>query len=395
MGEKYKNSNANTVVVRSHEDLARLQPELAVVKLGSSVVTTDVGHLDAGVLREVAAFAAQRRREGQHTIIISSGAVAAGIGQLGLGRRPNTLPELQALAAVGQSRLMAQWGEVFAEHECEVAQVLVSAEDFRDRRRYLNMRYTFEKLFEHGVVPIVNENDTITIEELRFGDNDGLAQLVAIKMMADLLVFMTTASGLYGDDGETVIRVVEQIDESILSFASEDISSRGTGGMRSKLEAARTAAHAGIPVVIAPGKSRNTLRKLAEGREVGTLILPEGPARYNRRQRFIAFSRLEPRGSLTVDAGAERALVTGKKSLLPAGVTQCKGIFDSGYVVDVLGPSGGVIARGIANYNSTDVSHIMGRQSSEIADILGHCDYDEIIHRDNLVVMEHEPKEQD
>lgn len=389
MGEIQQSTSSNSAV-RSHADLARLQPGLSVVKLGSSVVTTDVGHLDRDVLRDVAAFASRRLEKGGQTIIISSGAVAAGIGQLGLGRRPNTLPELQALAAVGQGRLMAQWGEAFAEHKREVAQVLVSAEDFRDRRRYLNMRYTFEKLFEHGVVPIVNENDTITIEELRFGDNDGLAQLVAIKMMADLLVFMTTAEGLYGRDGKEVVRVVEQIGEDVLSLALDTRSSRGSGGMRSKLEAARTAAHAGIPVVIAPGKGRGTLNKLLQGEQVGTLILAEGPARYNRRQRFIAFSRLEPRGRLMVDAGAQKALVTGKKSLLPAGITACEGEIEPGYVVDVVGPSGQVIARGITNYSGGDIDRIKGRQSSEIADVLGHCDYTEVIHRDNLVVMEHE-----
>jgi glutamate 5-kinase len=417
--------------VRGHGDLARFDPALCVLKLGSAVVTTNVGELDSAVLGEVAGFAARRLDRGRATLIVSSGAVAAGIGMMGLAKRPKHLPDLQALAAIGQSRLMDAWGQAFAAHGRSVAQVLVSAEDFRDRRRYLNMRYTFERLFQFGVVPIVNENDTITIDELRFGDNDGLAQLIAIKMVADLLVFMTGIGGLFrlhgsadgveiaksakgaeGPEGAErakrtsdaedakdanrpagqpeLVLVVEKITPDVLALASGEKSNVGSGGMRSKLEAARQATLAGIPVLIAPGKQPGALDRLLRGEGGGTLLLAEGaPARYSRRERFIAFSRLAPRGRLWVDDGAARALVTGKKSLLPAGVTRTEGEYERGFVVEVLDPADRVIARGLTSYGSREVQIIKGKKTAEIESLLGSRDYDEIIHRDNLVVLDH------
>lgn len=386
-----ENSKPNATIA-SHADLARLDPELVVVKLGSNVVTTDVGHLDDKVLDEVADFAARRAEDGRPTLVVSSGAVAAGIGKLGLNARPKDLPELQALAAVGQTRLMDSWARAFARHGRDVAQVLVSAEDFRDRRRYLNMRYTFEKLFALGVVPVVNENDTITIDELRFGDNDGLAQMIAIKMMADLLVFLTSVGGLYRNvdrqGAGDLVEVVEKITPDILGLASGETSARGSGGMAGKLEAAATAARAGIPVLIAPGKKPGALERVVSGGGGATLVVPEKGRRYNRRQRFIAFSRLKPRGRLHVDDGAARALVSGKKSLLPAGIVRTEGDYERGFVVDVVAPDGTAIARGLVNYDAHEIDRIKGRKTSEIESILGRRDYDEAIHRDNLVVLQ-------
>jgi glutamate 5-kinase len=379
--------------IRSHADLANFNPRVCVIKLGSTVVTTGPGRLDHAVLDQVAEFVSARLERGGSTLIVSSGAVAAGIGELGLERRPKSLPDRQGLAAVGQSRLMAAWADAFRKHDGHVAQILLTAGDLEDRRRYLNIRYTLDKLAERRVVPIINENDTVTVDELRFGDNDGLALLIAMKMMADCLVLVTNIGGLYrrlpagGDPGE-IVSVVGQNDATVDEMIRKDTSSFGSGGMGSKLRVARTAAAAGIPTLIAPGKSPGALRALFEGKDVGTLFLPGTGTAFTRRQRFIAFNRLAARGRLVIDAGAERALVVQKKSLLPAGVKDTQGEYGRHDVVEVLSADGRVVARGITHYNSSEVRAIMGRRSSEIEGVLGARDYDEIIHRDNLVIMD-------
>jgi len=378
--------------IRRHEDLAHFDPDLLVIKMGSGVVTTDVGTLDAAVLNDVADFVAARLERGKPTLIVSSGAVASGIGEMGLSERPKDLPAKQALAAIGQSHLMARWDEAFARHRRHVAQILLSAEDFQDRRRYLNMRYTFEQLFAYGVVPIINENDTITVDELRFGENDGLALLVGIKMMADLLIFLTSVGGLYASmpaRGETprLIERVERVTPEIEALA-DGKNAGGSGGMAGKLRAARQATRSGIPVIIAPGKQKGILERIFAGKGGGTLFPAEAASHYSRRQRFIAFSRLAPRGRVWVDDGAVRALVTGKKSLLPAGVRRTEGDYGRNDMIEVVAPDGTAIARGLTNYNCDEVAAILGRRTSEIEKILGTRDYDEIIHRDNLVMIE-------
>jgi glutamate 5-kinase len=383
--------------IRSHADLAGYDPDLCVIKLGSAVLTTAVGRLDQLVLGSIARFAASRIERGKATLIVSSGAVAAGIGQMGLKERPSRVPELQALAAVGQNRLMNRWAAAFDAEGHNVAQVLVSADDFRDRRRYLNMRYTFEKLFEMGVVPILNENDTVTIDELRFGDNDGLAQLVGIKMLAGLLVFLTSVGGVYrhmpvaGEKPE-LVEVIERVTPEILAMVSSEKTKVGTGGMGSKLEAARLASSAGIPVIIAPGKKTGILSDLLAGKGGGTLILPAQGAfsdhRYSRRQRFIAFNRVKPQGRLWVDDGAVRALLQGHKSLLPAGVRRSEGDYERQDLIEIMTPKGEAVARGLTNYSAAEVQRLMGHRSTDIGAILGTNDYyDEVIHRDNLVVL--------
>jgi glutamate 5-kinase len=388
--------NQSPTRIKSHADLAGYQPSLCVIKLGSAVVTTGAGSLDTAVLDEVAGFVSRRwDQTGTATLIVSSGAVAAGLGRMGLTLRPRRLPDLQALAAVGQSLLMQSWSEAFSKYNRPVAQVLVSADDFRDRRRYLNMRYTIEHLFALGAVPILNENDAITVDELRFGDNDGLAQLIAIKMLAGLLIFLTRVGGLRsgfssesGAQGE-IVEVVERITPEVLGLTTSDKTSVGSGGMGSKLEAARMAAKAGIPTIIAPGKTPGALDRLMRGEGGATLILPESESsRYNRRERFIAFSRVKPRGRIWIDAGAVKALVEGKKSLLPAGVTRAEGPFERGDVVEVLSPEEHIVARGITGYAYEELEIIQGHHSADIEKLLGGYDYDEVIHRDNLVVLE-------
>ena len=378
--------------IRTHADLARFDPALLVLKLGSGVVTTDVGTLDGGVLDDVADFVSKRLERRRPTLIVSSGAVASGIGEMGLTERPKDLPARQALAAIGQSHLMARWEDAFAGRGRHVAQILLSAEDFQDRRRYLNMRYTLEQLFGYGVAPIINENDTITVDELRFGENDGLALLIAIKMMAEMLVFLTSVDGLYAampGPGEKpkIIERVERVTPEIEAMA-QGKSAAGSGGMGSKLRAAGQAARSGIPVLIVPGKEKGILERVFAGKGGGTLFLAEGDSRYTRRQRFIAFSRLTPRGRVWVDEGAVRAMVTAKKSLLPAGVRRTEGDYERQDVIEVLAPDGTAIARGLTNYNSAEVRAILGRRTSEIEKILGARDYDEVIHRDNLVMIE-------
>lgn len=378
--------------IKTHADLGQFDPRLLVIKLGSGVVTTGAGSLDTAVLDDVAAFVSRRFDRGMPTMIISSGAVASGIGVSGCGVRPPGLPAKQALAAIGQIHLMADWDKAFARYNRHVAQILVSADDFRDRRRYLNMRYTIDQLFEFGAVPIFNENDTITVDELRFGENDGLALLVAVNMMADCLVFLTGVGGLYksmptNGDKPHLIERVERVTPEIEAMA-DGKSDAGTGGMTTKLRAARVASNSGIPTLIAPGKQKGILDSIFSGKGGGTLFLARATANYNRRQRFIAFSRLAPRGRVWVDAGAVHALIVGKKSLLPAGVGRTEGDYQRQDVIEVLSPEGKAIARGITNYGSDEVAAIKGRKTKEIGEILGARDYDEIIHRDNLVVIE-------
>ncbi len=388
------NEQAENKTISQHSDLASFSPALCVLKLGSAVLTTETGTLDSAVLDTVAQFSTERLARGQHTMIVSSGAVALGIGEMQLESCPKRLPARQALAAIGQSRLMAAWRNAFAKHDRTVAQILVSADDFRDRRRYLNMRYTLDTLFEMGAVPIFNENDTVTVDELRFGENDGLAQLLAIKMMADCLVFLTNVGGLYEkmpDAGESrkAVAVVPKVTQQVLDHVSDALSAQGSGGMLSKLQAAREATKAGIHTMIVPGKERDVLGRLFSGEGVGTLFPARSEASgLSRRKRFIAFSRIEPLGRIWIDDGAVRALVKGKKSLLPAGVTRTDGEYERGQVIEVRNAEDRAIARGLSNFGSSEVDKIKGRRTDEIEAALGSRDYDEIIHRDNLVMID-------
>lgn len=384
--------------LKNHGDLKGFDPALCVIKLGSNVVTRANGQLDRAVLDHVADFVVERLERGRPSLIVSSGAVASGLGEMGLQHRPRKLPEKQAMAAIGQARLVASWGASFARHGRHVAQILLTARDLDNRRRYLNIRYTLEKLMELGVTPIINENDTVTVDELRFGDNDGLALLLAIKMLADFLVLLTSVGGVYpkqpqaADGNVEPISVIEKITPEIEALVFDKTSASGSGGMASKLKVAGQAARSGVPTVIVSGKQPGVLHELFEGRPHGTLFPARQLSRYSRKKRFIAFSRLTPRGKIIVDAGAERALVTGKKSLLPAGVTQVEGNFDRQDMVEIVNPSGQAIARGLVNFSATEARAIQGRQSREIEAVLGHRDYDELIHRDDLVMLEEPQK---
>lgn len=361
-----------------------------VVKVGTSLLTDAGGRINtermAQLVEELAGVAAT----GRDIILVTSGAVGAGIGRLGLTGRPQTLPEKQAVAAVGQGVLMHLYEQFFEQYGRVVAQVLLTRQDFEDRTRYLNARHTLFTLFEFRVLPIVNENDTVAVEEIRFGDNDTLAALVAGLADADLVVILTDTEGLYSADPRVdsraqLIEVVEEITPEIEEVAGRPGSSLATGGMATKIAAAKIAQAAGIPLVVASGREKGVLTALLQGFPRGTFFAPRGRA-LPARKHWIAFAQ-PVRGQVLVDAGAARAILLYGKSLLPSGVCGVRGSFTPGQVVSVIGPSGQEIARGLVNYGSAEVERLKGRQSHEIEAILGYKDYDEIIHRDNLVLQ--------
>ncbi|MBI3962052.1 MAG: glutamate 5-kinase [Deinococcus sp.] len=356
----------------------RLRPRRLVVKVGSSTITDERGMIAPPQLwalaRGVQAWGAQ-------VAVVSSGAIAAGRWALGLDQ-VRTLPKKQAAAAVGQALVMLDWARAFA--PTPVGQILLTHEDFQARRRYLNARNTFEALFSAGAVPIVNENDAVATAEIKFGDNDTLSAWTAYLIEAELLILLTDIDGLYTADPHTdpnaqLIPEVPEITPQLLTLAGGTGSSRGTGGMVTKLRAARIATDAGIPVIIA-GVGGQALERLAAGEKIGTYFHPR--SRRSGRQRWIA--GLELQGAVQVDAGAVKALRQGR-SLLPSGVTGVEGDFGFGEAVRVVGPEGEV-ARGLVNYPAEELRSILGHKTSEIAQILGHKDYDEVIHRDNMVL---------
>ncbi len=360
-----------------------------VVKVGTNVITTADGVLD---LERVSALAEQVyriRQTGRKVVLVSSGAIGAGVGQLGLGGRPGSLPQLQAAAAVGQSFLMAAYEDCFRRHGYHAAQILLTAGDFDNRTRYLNVRNTILTLFEWGCLPIINENDTVSVAEIKFGDNDHLAAMVTNLIRAPLLILLTVVDGLYQGDPNTdrnakLLTTVETIDETITALAGESTSTLGTGGMKSKLRAARLATAAGECVIMANGARPGVLDELMAGQPVGTLFLPQGGA-LESRKRWIGLTA-QPKGRYLVDAGAAKAVREKSRSLLPIGVIDVVGDFGKGDLVAISDADGTEFARGLTNYSAADARKIMGQRSEEVARLLGPQTYEEVIHRDNLVI---------
>jgi glutamate 5-kinase len=360
-----------------------------VIKVGTNVLADPAGQLDRGRIRSLADQLHRIRSAGRKVVLVSSGAIGAGVGKLGLGKRPADLPHLQACAAVGQSALMQLYQESLAPFAIHTAQILLTAGDFDSRARYLNVRNTILTLFEYNALPIINENDTVSVAEIKFGDNDHLAAMVTNLLRAPLLVLLTNVDGLYADDPRTnpaaeLLTTVAHIDQSITAMAGSGTSDLGTGGMKSKLRAARLAAAAGETVVMANGSVDGILDRIFAAEPVGTLFLPHGtdvPA----WKRWVGYTA-RPKGKLVVDAGARRAVVEQGKSLLPVGVTAVEGEFGKGEVVSVCDETGQEIARGLSNYSSTDADRIRGRAKEQITAVLGSVPYPELIHRDNLVV---------
>jgi len=360
-----------------------------VVKVGTNVLASPENSLDEGRVGAIVDQVAELVDVGCQVALVSSGAIGCGMAELGLEARPTTLPLNQAVASVGQGALMASYERQFRRHGLHAGQVLLTHEDFDDRRRYLNACNTIHTLFELRCVPVINENDTISTEEIQFGDNDTLAALVAHLVRAELLVLLTSVPGLYerrpgrGSPGK-VLQLVERVDDRVASLAYDEKTQLGSGGMRSKIEAARLVTEAGGAAVIADGREPDILRRLMAGENVGTLFLPRD-GKMRSFKRWIRFTS-RPRGTVRVDAGARQALVERGKSLLPSGIVGVEGSFGRGDVVRVSGPDGQEFARGLTNYSAAEISRIMGRHSSHIRRVLGYSHYDEVIHRDNLAL---------
>jgi len=362
-----------------------------VVKVGTNVLTTAEGTLDLARVAGLAEQVHHLHQAGRKVVLVSSGAIGAGVGRLGLGTRPTDLRHLQAAAAVGQTALVGAYDECFSKFGRHAAQILLTASDFDNRTRYLNARNTILTLFEWDCVPIINENDTVSVAEIRFGDNDQLAAMVTNLLQADLLILLTTVDGLYAGDPRVdpdaqLVRIVPQIDETIAAMAGASRSALGTGGMRSKLAAARLVTTAGESVIMANGARPGILNAIINGEPVGTLFLPHAGI-LNARQRWIGLTA-KPSGRYVVDAGARKAVQEKGRSLLPIGVVDVVGAFDKGDVVAIVDAEGAEFARGLTNYSAADARRVKGLRSEQVAKLLGAAAYEEMIHRDNLVVRD-------
>ena len=343
--------------------------------MGTGVLTDSRKQPDLAQMGRLVAQIAEQRKAGREIVLVTSGAVGAGMGALGYEKRPGELAELQACAAVGQSRLMAIYDKLFAEYGLAVAQILLTHEDLEHHERHLNARNTLLTLLQRGVVPIINENDVVSVTELKFGDNDKLSALVAALLPADLLVILTTVDGViehFGKPNSRILATIERIDASVEKMAGGTDSETAVGGMASKIQAAKIAVRSGIPLVIASGRKAGMLARVVAGEEEGTLFVPH-VRRLRSRKRWIAFFH-HPKGSLLVDAGARKALRENGKSLLPPGIARCEGEFIAGEVVRICDLEGTEFARGIAGFGSDE---IRGRGLKRV----------EVVHRDNLVII--------
>ncbi len=360
-----------------------------VIKIGSSTITRGSGPPDAGYIADLARQVAEQEKLGRNVVLVTSGAIAAGMSRLGLAGRPRTIPQKQAAAAVGQGLLMQAYAQAFAEHGLAVAQVLLTREDLEDRTRFVNASNTLQALMRFGAVPIVNENDTIAVEEIKFGDNDTLAALVGTLIDADAVILLSDVDGLYtgnpnSDPDAKFIPTVKSIDRAIERLAGGVGSSVGTGGMKTKISAAKICTRSGIAMVIANGSRDNVVADALSG-ATGTWFNASVDHPLRSRKRWLAFGATA-KGTIAVNDGARAQLVRGGKSLLAAGIVGIDGDFSTGDLVNIAGPDGAMIAQGVVNYNHTSLEKIIGRKSHEIARILGEKTADEVVHRDNLVL---------
>lgn len=378
------------------QDLVRQElatsANLLVVKVGTRVLTKDDGTLDTDRIRSLAEQIHHLRSSGRQVVLISSGAVGAGMSQLGLTQRPTGLARLQAVAAVGQTNLIETYDSTFQQHGTHAAQVLLTAEDLSDRGRYLNVRNTLLALLELNAVPIVNENDTVSVDELMvtFGDNDRLAALVTNAIRAPLLIILSDVDGLYDGPpdapGSKVIPTVRRIDRSIEALVSDKANSVSKGGMRSKIEAARMATKAGENMIIASGREPDVLPRLLSGEVLGTAFIAEGKT-VSPLKRWIGFSA-QPKGTLVLDDGACVAITEKGRSLLPIGIADVRGDFEKGDVVLLCDQHGIEAGRGLSNYTSEQVRRIKQLPTGQIHDALGQCPYAAVVHRDNMAITQ-------
>ncbi len=369
-----------------------------VVKLGSGTLTDETMGLREGTIRRLAAQVAQAwDASGVQFVVVTSGAIAAGRKKMGISDKPRTIALKQAAAAVGQTTLMRAYERAFEKRDRRVGQLLLTHDDFENRERYLNAGNTIKALLAHGIVPIINENDTVATEEIRMGDNDALAALVTQMVGADLMILLTDADGLFTKDPHRFpdaqrIPVVERVDDDLQKLAGGVHSgSVGSGGMASKLSAARVVSSWGTPVVITSGFARRPVLDALEGADIGTLVLPQPRIRARNRKMWIA-NAPHVQGTITVDDGARKVLLDGGKSLLPAGIVDVQGEFRKGDAVSVSDRDGTVFARGISGWSSEQVALARGRKSAEVALMLGDEIRPEVIHRDDLTILPREPR---
>jgi glutamate 5-kinase len=362
-----------------------------VIKVGTRVLTNEDGLLDKHQITEFSKQVIKLCSNGYSVVVVSSGSVGAGISALGFQKRPNILPELQAAAAIGQGKLIEIYNECFKKHGYHAAQILLTRQDFEDRQRYLNTCNTLHSLLNFKTIPIINENDTISVEEITFGDNDILSALVTNLLRADLLILLSSVNGLYttppgSGKSCSVLSVVDSISDDIKKLAFKQKTKEGIGGMESKLEAAGIATGSGETVIIANGRQPDVLSKIMKYDNVGTLFLPY-KKKITSRKRWIGFT-VRPKGKIYIDDGALNALLKRGKSLLPSGVVKVDGNFIKGDIVSVFNVNETrETARGLMNYSSGEVRKIKGLRSSSIKKTLGYKPYDEIIHRDNMVLL--------
>ena len=364
-----------------------------VIKVGSSVLTAGGDNLKEEVFKDLARSISILKEEGCEIVIVSSGAIAAGRKNLSCFVKPVSIPQKQASAAIGQVRLMWNYECCFNKHKQMTAQVLLTQDDLSDRQKFLNARNTLFTLLHCGVIPIINENDSVVVDEIKFGDNDILSALVTNLVDADLLLVLTDRDGLFEKDPEryknaVLIKLVEEINSEIEELAKGSTGKLGTGGMVSKVNAAKKTSIFGIPTIIVNGRVKGIINKVFTGEDVGTLFLPK-KSKLSSRKHWIAFN-LKPKGVLTVDVGAKKAIVERGKSLLSSGLVEAKGNFEFGDAVKCVDTEGLEFARGLVNYKTADVIKLKGIHSRDIEKILGYKYYDEIIHRDDLVVIEGE-----
>ncbi|MBF0281406.1 MAG: glutamate 5-kinase [Zetaproteobacteria bacterium] len=374
-------------MIHSRSDLSQIKR--VVVKVGSALLTDEKQGVQMAMVESLVAQIVQLREAGIEVCLVTSGAVSLGRVRLNWTHRPLTVHEKQAAAAVGQPLLMDAYQGAFAQHGFTVAQLLLTKDDLRHRRRYLNARHTSSTLFSAGVIPIVNENDTVVVEEIKFGDNDNLGALVALVIDADLLVLMTDVDGLYSDNpaqnpAAVRVSVIDEITPNVLAMAGDVQSAFGTGGMRSKLQAATVARRGGVGTAIVGGYVPMVLPNLIRGDALGTLILCSGD-RQSRRRHWI-HDLLQAEGRVFVDEGAEIAIVKQGASLLSVGMVRVEGHFEKGACVEVIGANG-VIAKGLCNYHADEMRQLCGLGSEQIEAVLGYVDYESMVHRDNLVCL--------
>ena len=360
----------------------------AVVKVGSNVLTNENG-LNIKAIRSISGQIHRLIDQGIEVILVSSGAMASGIKKIGLSKRPDAVPQRQAVAAVGQAGLIMEYEKAFARYRKKVAQILLTSDDLNHRERYLNARNTIHTLLSWKVVPIINENDTVGVEEIKFGDNDNLSAMITLLMDAQVLVNLTDIEGLYTKDPRTfkdaeLIPTVAAINKRIEQVANDIPGELGTGGMLSKIKAAKKVTAAGIPMIIARGEKRNILMRLFSGEAHGTIFEPK-KKKMASRKCWIAFSS-KPKGIITLDKGAVKAILKRGKSLLPSGIVRVDGEFQIGVSVQFKGESNEILGIGLVNYSAEDIREIMGLRSGMIKKRLGYKPFDEVIHRNNLAI---------